>query len=246
MLPSTLKYPCMIKKLIFKTTIFTLLICSVAMVSKAQIGYDYAQYDIGFGGNVNRVYGDAETIKNTPSGYVNLTYNYTPYVNYIVELQGGILEGGTVESKSGRYFRNVYKAAIFRGQLQAGEFINYADSKIMNALKNFYLSAGFGYLINDIRSINRNSSVVSGYTTPGEDKTNEFFIPARIGYEFKVFNQYDEPSFKVDIGAQYNYDFGDNMDGFKAGNNKDRFVQYGVALKFALGGVTSYRKKIAY
>jgi len=233
-------------KLLFKTTLFTLLLCSAALLSKAQIGYDYAQYDIGIGGNINKVYGDAETAKNTPSVLVNFTYNYTPYVNYVVEAQGGILEGGSGATLSGRYFRNVYKAVIFRGQLQAGEFLRYSDSKIFNALKNIYASAGFGYIINDITSINRTSFVLPDYTTPGEIDAHELFLPVKVGYEFKVFNRYDEPSFKVDIGGQYNYDFGDNLDGFEAGRSKDKFIQYSITLKFAIGGVTSYRKKISY
>jgi hypothetical protein len=233
-------------KLLFKTTLFTLLLCLVTLLSKAQIGYDYAQYDIGFGGGISRVYGDAETAKNTPYGLVNFTYNYTPYVNYIVEAQGGILEGGSGATLSGRYFRNVYKAITFRGQLQAGEFINYSGSRVFNALKNIYASAGFGYIINDIRSINRTSFVLPDYTTPGEIDAHELFLPVKLGYEFKLFNRYDEPSFKVDIGAQYNYDFGDNLDGFDAGLSKDKFIQYSITLKFAIGGVTSYRKKIAY
>lgn len=233
-------------KLLFKTTLFTLLLCLVAFLSKAQIGYNYAQYDFGFGGNVNKVYGDAETSKNTPSALVNFTYNYTPYINYVAEAQAGILEGGSEATKSGRYFKNVYKAVIFRGQLQAGEFIDYSDSKLFNALKNIYASAGIGFIINDIQSINRNSFVVPGYTTPGEVNAHELFLPVKLGYEFKVFNRYDEPSFKIDIGGQYNYDFGDNLDGFNAGRTTDKFIQYNITLKFAIGGVTSYSKKISY
>ncbi|WP_374950494.1 hypothetical protein [Mucilaginibacter sp.] len=233
-------------KLLLKTTLFSLLLCSVALLSKAQIGNDYAQYDFGIGGTINKLYGDAETTKSTPAVNINFTYNFTPYVNYVAELQGGILEGGSEATKSGRYFRNVYKAVVFRGQLQAGELIHYDNSKFFNALKNFYGSAGLGYILNDIKSINRESTVVTGYVTPGEDDAHELFLPLRVGYEFKVFNQYDEPSFKVDIGAQYNYVFGDNTDGFKAGVSKDKYIQYGVTLKFALGGVTSYRKKISY
>jgi hypothetical protein len=233
-------------KLLFKTTLFTLLLCLVAFLSKAQIGYNYAQYDFGFGGNVNKVYGDAETSKNTPSVLVNFTYNHTPYINYAAEAQAGILEGGSEATKSGRYFKNVYKAVIFRGQLQAGEFIDYSDSKIFNALKNIYASAGLGFIINNIQSINRTSFVVPGYTTPGEIDAHELFLPVKLGYEFKVFNRYDEPSFKIDIGGQYNYDFGDNLDGFNAGRTTDKFIQYNITLKFAIGGITSYSKKISY
>ncbi|WP_143822367.1 hypothetical protein [Mucilaginibacter pedocola] len=235
-------------KLLFKTTLLTLLLTSVAFFANAQIGYDYAQYDFGIGGNINRVYGDAELIKNTFSTNVNFTYNHTPFVNYVAEVQVGVLEGGHVLSRSGRYFKNNYTALVFRGQLQAGELIDYSRSQFMNVIKNFYISAGLGYIMNDIRdgNIQRESQVTPGYYTDGLNKSNELFLPMRIGYEFKLFNRYNEPSFKVDIGAQMNRDFDDNMDGFTAGKSKDNLMQYNITLKFALGGVTSYRKQIHY
>jgi hypothetical protein len=235
-------------KLLFKTTLFTLLLTSFALISNAQVGYDYAQYDFGLGGNVNKVYGDAETLKNTLSASVSFTYNHTPFVNYVAEVQVGTLEGGALLSKSGRYFKNNYTAFVFKGQLQAGELIDYSRSAFANAFKNLYLSAGLGYLMNDIRdgNIQRESQVTPGYVTGGLDKSTEIFLPLRLGYEFKMFNRYNEPSFKVDLGAQYNMDFGDNMDGFAAGKSKDKMIQYSIALKFAIGGVTSYRKQIHY
>lgn len=233
-------------KLLFKTTFFTLLLISFALLSKAQIGYDYAQYDFSLGGSVNKVYGDAETLKNKAGINVGFTYNATPYVNYVVEIQAGNLEGGDVLSKSGRYFKNSYTAFLFRGQLQAGELIDYSRSGFMNAIKNLYISGGLGYIINDVKNINRTSTITPGFFTDGLDKSNELLLPLRLGYELKFFNQYNEPSFKVDLGASYIYDFGDNMDGFTAGKSKDLLIQYSVSFKFALGGVTSYRKQIRY
>jgi hypothetical protein len=239
-------------KLLIKTTIFTLLLLVVTLVSKAQVGYDYAQYDLGFGGSLNKVYGDAETVKNKPAAHINFTYNQTPFVNYVVEVQAGTLEGGDADKTlSGRYFKNHYTAVLFRGQLQAGELIDYSGSGAMNVIKNFYLSTGLGYILNNIKDkdINRLSNAVSvatgeRYTTGGLNKSNELYIPVRFGYEFKLFNQYNQPSFKVDLAAQYNQDFTDNMDGFTAGKSKDAMLQYSITLKFALGDVTSYRKQI--
>lgn len=235
-------------KLLFKTTLLTLILTFAALLSKAQIGYDYAQYDIGFGANLNKVYGDAETVKSTPSYSVSFNYNQSPFVNYIVELQTGNLEGGDPFSKSGRYFKNRYTAIMFRGQLQMGEIIDYSGSGLMNALKNVYISGGLGYLINSIneKDINRTSFVIDGFTTGGENKSNELILPVRAGYELKFFNRYNQPSFKIDLGVQYNYDFTDNMDGFTAGKSKDALIQYSIGFKFALGGVTSYHKQINY
>ena len=234
-------------KLLTKTTFFTLLFSVFALVSKAQIGYDYSQYDIGFGGSYNQVYGDAEVIKGTPAAHVNFTFNQTPYVNYLIEIEAGKLEGGNARTTlSGRYFKNNFTAIVFRGQLQAGELIDYSQGGFVGALKNLYISTGLGYILNNIKegNINRESNTAPVYFTGGLNKSNELYIPARIGYEFKFFDRYNQPSFKIDLGYQYNIDLTDNMDGFNAGKSNDNLIQYSISFKFALGDVTSYRKQI--
>src|ERR1700753_3549349 len=92
-----------------KKIFFTVFISCIAFISKAQLGYDYAQYDIGFGGAINKVYGDAETQKSTPSIHFNFNYNQTPFLNYILEVEAGKLEGGNaVKDSSGRQFSNSF------------------------------------------------------------------------------------------------------------------------------------------
>lgn len=238
-------------KLLIKTTLFTLLLSVTTLVSKAQIGYDYAQYDVGLGTTFNQLYGDAETVKTKAGVFANFNFNQTPYVNYVAELQAGTLQGGDRESLSGRYFKNKYTALVLRVQLQAGELIDYSNGGVMNVLKNFYVSSGFGYILNSMKApedINRVANVVTSngerIIWPGLDKSNELYIPARIGYEIKFFNQYNQPSFKIDLGYQFNMDLSDNMDGFTTGKNKDKMIQYSIGLKFALGDVTSYRKSV--
>ena len=236
-------------KLLFKTTLFVLLFCSVTSISKAQIGYDYAQYDIGFGGVANKVYGDAETVKTTPGAFVNFTYNHTPFVNYVVEFQAGKLEGGHPLSTSGRYFKNIYKSLVFRAQLQAGELIDYSNSVILNGFKNLYISSGFGYVINDIREVNRQSPVFEDFYTFGEDKTSELYIPVRLGYEFKIFNRYNEPQFRVDVAYTFNTAFGQGLDGYINPYSKAslKFYNYvSVGVKYCFGSTRNYRKDVGY
>jgi len=235
-------------KHITKTIIITLLVCCTTFIAKAQLGYNFSQYDIGVAAGFNSVYGDAETIKTTESIHFNFTYNQTPYTNFVLEVQLGRLEGGdSLTTKSGRQFTNDFSSYIFRGQLQMGEIIDYSRNPLLNAAKNFYISAGIGFVINHITTINRNSLQVPGYYTGGETNSQEPFLPLRIGYEFKLFNTYGQPSFKVDLGYQYNYVFGDELDGFKAGHRNDAYSQFTVGVKFAIGGgITSYRKQIPY
>lgn len=219
---------------------------TISFFAKAQVGYDYAQYDIGTAVGVNTAaMADVNTITATPSIHFNFNYNQSPFVNYVFELQVGRLEGGTLASSSGRKFENHFTAFSFRGQLQAGEFLDYSSSPFMNVMKNWYASAGIGYISNHIVSKTDDKRGLD-YTPAGDNNAQVPFLPARIGYEFKLYNQYSQPSVKIDLGIQYNFIFGDNLDGYTSAHNNDAYAQFTIGVKFAIGGVTSYRKQIHY
>jgi len=224
-----------------------LVVCLVASTARAQVGYDYAQYDVGFATGINKVYGDAETFTQTQSIHFNLNYNVSPFINYVLELQLGQLKGGdSLKTLSGRQFTNDFTSVMFRGQVQLGELVDYSQNPMLNAFKNLYLSTGVGFVVNHLTQANRYSILMPGYYTPGSNNSNEILIPARIGYEFKIYNKFNEPSFKVDIGYQYNFILGDDLDGYTVGNKNDAYSQITIGVKFALGGITSYRKLITY
>ena len=234
-------------KLIVRTALLTLLTCLTSLISKAQIGYDYGKYDIGFSLGFNQFYGDVVTVKSTKGVNFNFTYNQSPFVNYIFEAQFGKLAGGdAINDPLGRQFAADYQYYALRLQLQAGELIDYSRDGLANAIKNLYAGAGVGIIYNEISSINRYSVQYPGYYTPGLNKASQLFVPFRIGYEFKFFNKYQRPDIKLDIGYQYNMVFGDELDGFKAGHLNDAYTQFTIGVKFSLGEVTSYRKQINF
>ena len=219
------------------------------LTARAQLGHEYAQYDLGFGGDVSRVVSsDVETVSSQPTFHFNFNYNISPFVNYIVEAQAGTLKGGSETSVSKRVFSNDYTAVIMRGQIQAGELIDYSQSKLMNGLKNFYISSGIGFVVNKVTvPIGLRSPDTEGFYSPGRDHSNQLLIPFRIGYEFKIFNKFNQPSVKIDLGYQYNYILGDDLDGFETGQGKnDVYDQLSIGVKFSIGGITSYRKSIPY
>jgi hypothetical protein len=234
-------------KNILKTSLIILL-CSASFIAKAQVGFDYAQYDVGFAAGINQASStDVQTLKTTPSIRLNFNYNQTPFVNYVFEAEFGRLKGGGPTTTTQRQFENHFRAFSFRVQLQAGEIIDYSQSAFANGLKNFYVSSGLGYINNNV--VKRTDDVLlldAGKVLPGERKTNEVFIPLRFGYEFKLFNSYSQPGVKIDIGYQYNFVMADELDAYIAGAHKDAYSQFTIGFKFAIGGVTSYRKQIHY
>lgn len=236
-------------KLISKTAILTLLVCCSTLIARAQIGFDFSHYEIGFAAGFNQVYGDAQTQTTTPTFHLNLTYDPTPYVNIVFEAQMGRLAGGdSLATSTGRQFTGDLTAFILRAQLQMGEIVDYSHSPFNNAIKNFYVSAGLGFAVSHITSINRYSiKPVAGIYTPGVLNSQEPFIPVRLGYEFKVYNKYQQPAFKIDLGYEYNVVLSDNLDGFASGSHFDIYSQFIIGVKFAFGGdIVSYRKQITY
>jgi hypothetical protein len=230
-----------------KILLLTLFACCVSFMAKAQSGYDFSVYDIGFSAGLNSVSGDIKPTKLTPSVNINLTYNATPYTNFVFEAQLGRFAGGDSVKTAGPQFTSTFSAFVLRGQLQFGEFLNYDGNQLANGFKNLYVSVGAGYMVNHVTVINRTSTLAPGSYFPGQDNINVPFIPFRIGYEFKLFNKYQQPSVKVDLAYQYGYLFNDNLDGYTSGANRDSFSQFSIGVKFALGGnVLSYRKQIQY
>ncbi|RVU00105.1 hypothetical protein EOD41_14185 [Mucilaginibacter limnophilus] len=225
-----------------------ILLTAVTFTAKAQNGYNFSRIDFGLAGSANFVFGDAETIKATPSGSVSLNFNpASPFVNYIAEVQFGRLAGGdSVRNVSGRQFKNNFTAYIIRAQVQAGEFIDYSHSPMLNVLKNVYLSAGAGLVSNSISEISRTTAEERGYPSPGKNNSTEFFVPLRAGYELKIYNAYNEPTLKIDLAYQWNLMYEDNLDGIDAGRRKDIWGQVSLGVKIAIGSSTSYRKPITF
>ncbi len=117
-------------------TLLTTLACCMTLISKAQIGYDYSQYDLGASVALNSFYGDVQTSQGSRSVNLNFDYNQTAFVNYIFEFQAGKLMGGDASKDLlGRQFSTDYTYYALRIQLQAGELIDYSRSKLMNAAK---------------------------------------------------------------------------------------------------------------
>jgi hypothetical protein len=235
-------------KLLSKTTILTFLVCFTTLIARAQLGYDFSRYEIGAAAGFNSVSGNAQTQTTTPSFHLNVTYNTSPYVNLVFEVQMGQLAGGdSLTTSTGRQFTADLTAFQLREQLQLGEILDYTRSPFNNALKNLYFSTGLGLAVSHITGINRYSIKTPGEYTGGVLNSQEPFIPFRIGYEFKVFNKYQQPAFKIDLGYEYNQVLSDNLDGFAVGNHLDAYSQFTIGFKFAFGGnIISYRKQIPY
>ena len=228
-------------------TILTIAICCLSTFAKAQLGYNYNQYEIGVVAGFNQVFGAAPTSPVSNSVGLNFTINQTPFVNYVFEAQIGTFKGGdSINTYSKRQFTSNFNSFAFRGQLQLGEIIEYGSDPFANAIKNIYISTGLGIEVSQITSIRRANTYGVGYSA-GPNNNADAFIPFRLGYELKMYNSYNIPYMMIDLAGNFNLVLSNNLDGYLAHTNYDVFTQFSIGVKFALGsGSISYRKPITY
>ena len=220
--------------------------------ANAQRSLNYASYGFGVSGGVNRPFADLKKKFDNASLSATAYYYYTPFVPIGLEFQMGKLAGGgntVAEDKDTRRFLNKYKALMLHMDVQLGEIIDYQGNSFLNVLKNFYAGAGIGGISNNV-DVNRQSLLDNSYTFPGKDKSINLIVPLRLGYEFKFYNEYDEPNIRLDIGYQHYVTIGEGIDGYadpstKFKNNAlDQFRTIMIGIKFLIGGENSADKDI--
>lgn len=211
----------------------------------------YRQFGIGFGASQVKAYSDLNTNYNKYAYNITGTYNLTPYIPIAAEFQFGKLSGGGLTiDPHGRAFTNSYKAFIVHADAQLGEFIDYYDSFLLGAVRNFYVGTGVGFISNNMTSIQRNDPYQPGRVFPGANSSTGLLVPLRIGYEFKIFNTYDEQAYAVDIGYRYNVTFGEGLDGYNdpptkfKNNSPDCYSQLYIGFKVNIGDLITYKKPI--
>lgn len=238
-----------------------------AIIVKAQVGYNYKEYSVGLDVSYERGYTNLAKQYDHIGESLNFTYNYSPYIPVTAELQFGNLSGGGLTpniDKSGRQYSNHFEAFVLHGDFMMGEIIDYSESDVLNILKNFYIGSGIGAVFNS-NTVQRTNLYYgeklpdgeiapyngpSTYTFPGSNSSINMIVPLRFGYEFKIYNDYQEPYIAVDIGYVHSLVFGEGLDGYddpesKFKNNaSNQYRQITVGIKFSFGNVTSYNKLI--
>jgi hypothetical protein len=242
--------------LALKKYILFLVITFAAIGAKAQSGYNYQEFGIGAGASYIRGYTNIARQYNHPAFNVNFIYNYNPYVPIEAEVQVGQLSGGgtTVNlDPYGRQYFNNYKALIIHGDFQLGAGIDYSNNWFLQIVKDFYIGTGAGLISNTVKAQRTNVLPQNGpltYVFPGHDNSLDLMLPLRAGYEFKIYDSYNEPSVAIDIGYIHTFVFNEGLDGYddppsKFKNNApDQYRQITFMVKYYFGNVTSYNKLI--
>jgi hypothetical protein len=231
---------------LFNLNIFKLilLLMVAGMAANAQEGR-YQPYSIGVGYGSTIAKAGEQTLTSANAVDVSFNYHFTPFTSVSLEGQFGQLTGGNAQTDIyAKQFINNYKAFILHTDIQLGEFIDYSHNPFLNGLKNVYGGIGAGILSNNI-----GNNIVFNQATPESYiiQSTNVLIPLRVGYEFKIFNHYDEPQFRFDVNYSFNTAFGKGLDGYSNYTTSVKFYNYlSLGLKYSFGPVAVYRKLVYY
>ncbi|MES2376794.1 MAG: hypothetical protein V4553_09460 [Bacteroidota bacterium] len=226
------------------------------MSANAQDSYNFSQLGIGFFGSYNFPYADLKQANQGKTFNITGYYNLTPYVPLGLEVQFGNISGGSiVTDASRRQYENHYMAVIVHCDFSLGEVIDYDGNFFLKFAKDLYIGTGFGMINNKMAFIQRTNLLDQGYpvgtyTFPGQDASANLIVPIRFGYEFKIYNAYDEPFIGLNIGYIHNMTWGEGLDGYTdpgsgfKNNAQDQYRQIVVGIKINFGTAVPYTKQI--
>lgn len=226
-----------------------------AFIAKAQGDYNFMPW--GVGGDVSLIRGYTNVAKqnNTLSVSAFFTYYPSPYAPVTFEIQRGRLWGGSrVTDRYKREYENNYTAILVHADLQLGQVVDYDGNDFMNVLKNAYLGLGGGFVKDNVQT-QRYNLVQDGYPIgtyrfPGSDNSTNPDVNFRIGYEFKFYNEYDEPCLRVHIEYAHHVVFGEGLDGYNDpiqhfhNNYPDQYRQITIGIVHNFGLIRAFTKRI--
>ena len=239
-----------------KHILFLILAAFAVGTVNAQSGYTYQQIGVGLDVSYIKGFTNVQAQYSHPAYDLNIVYNVTPYLPFSAEFQTGQLSGGGLSptvDKYGRQYTNNYKAFLIKGDYQLGNDLDYSYDGFAQLIKNVYVGAGLGFILNS-NTVQRTNVIPQNgslsYVFPGTNNSTSPVLALRIGYEFKIYNYYNVPSMALDIGYTHNIAFGEGLDGYNDPNghfknsSPDQYRQFIIGLKFFFGEPVMYTKLI--
>lgn len=133
--------------------------------------------------------------------------------------------GSALVSPYSSYETKLGYSASLNGYLSMG---NIYWMKRRNTIQP-YVTAGYGLIGYKATLMNTGGTTTTKFN--GGETVEESFIPVGVGLKFSLSN-----NINLDLGYSMNFVDGDNLDGYRAGPQSDKFSYSHIGLEFALGG----------
>ena len=173
----------------------------------------------------------------------SVDYYFTPFITAGLEYNNLEIKDGT--DKHNRAFISKFSAIEVKGTVAVGQFVDFAYSPFLYNIRNINASLGLGF----ISGTNNVADFGSGLF-PSRQHANDFgkskysgvlSIPASIGYNFNIYDAYQEVKFVVGVNYKMSFTLSDDIDGYNddpavfENNSKDAYTTLGISVKYLFG-----------
>ncbi|MFD1629127.1 hypothetical protein [Pseudopedobacter beijingensis] len=246
------------------TLIFTLFV-SIAAMAQAEF-YNFA---VGIQGGMttaftgfnykNGVYPEASkslTINKSKAYGATVDYYFTPFINAGLEYNIVQLKDGPDKHK--RQFVSDFSTIEIRGSVALGQLVDYKYNDLLYVMRGLNFGLGYGVLSgsNDVEDFKPELVVVENGETVNKnpfksrqhkgdigkkDFKNVSMFPITIGYNYIIYNQYDEQQILLGLNWKTVFTNSDDIDGFNddptifANKAKDMYSVFGISVKYMFG-----------
>lgn len=197
------------------------------------------------------------TLNKSKTFGASLDYYFTPFITGGIEYNMVQLKDGT--DKHNRAFISDFSSIEIRGNVAAGQFIDFSYSPFLYAIRNVNASIGLGFISgkNNVSDYNPTLSVDDPTSFPRRMHANDIgksefsgvlSVPLTIGYNINLYNAYQEVKFVVGFNYKTVFTMSDDIDGFNddpatfQNTSKDVYTTFNVSLKYLFGPTSLYFK----
>jgi len=175
----------------------------------------------------------------SPVYSVGLHYYALPYLELLLDLQHGLLKGGSplYQEKSATGFENKYWALNMSFRFAPVALADNNDNdKVLKALSCIYIGTGIGFLKNKTLS---NLMLQSEYGSLQKYNGSDLYIPVELGITMPVAKQ-RKNQFLLNINLRTMFCFSDEIDGYLPTVNANKYndafssCTAGILYKFGL------------
>jgi hypothetical protein len=212
---------------------YTCLIILITSSLKTK-GQDYfRQLTFGASAGATQALAGATVHKHSVAFGGSIAYYPTPYINFILEAQGGKLVGSPALAtlyKNKKTFVNNYLSYTVGANISLGSFYDNPEDGAHKYISPFYFGGGIGLVNNSV--VRLDEITLQSVNVP--DHMN-LVVPVRFGYEFTAATRDEIPVLKVDLSYNFNIT-GRGVDGYY---NQSALAIYfytyaSVGLKYAI------------
>lgn len=219
----------------------------------------------------NGVYSEASkslTINKSKAYGATVDYYFTPFINAGLEYNIVQLKDGPDKHK--RQFVSDFSTIEIRGSVALGQLVDYKYNDLLYVMRGLNFGLGYGVLSgsNNVKDFDPILDKRNDQTLPEEDRVNQnplgarqhkgdigkkdfknvSMFPITIGYNYIIYNQYDEQQILLGLNWKTVFTNSDDIDGFNddptkfANKAKDMYSVVGISVKYMFGTKSLFYK----